>query len=163
MIDDSARQNLIATLYVNQPLNLPPLTAQAAFDAVRCGCALPRAPDTWVIETARGELQVVGTGLVIHQARLWALRRASGRLIPRGRLGAMAIEVEVTPWSQLRCEVGIRPGGWMAPATEGWRQRRYLALAIEAAEELALRLEAIVEDWMVEQLAGPAADLARLA
>jgi hypothetical protein len=155
-------QNPITTLYVNQRLNLPPLTAQAAFDAVGRTSALPRAPDNWIIKTTLSELLVMGTGLVVQQGTLSALRRASARLRPAGRLGSGALEVEVTPWSKLRCEVGIRPFGRIAPVTEGWRQRRYLAAAVEAAEELALRLEAVVEDRMAEQLVASARHLVGL-
>jgi hypothetical protein len=160
MIYDVSGQNQITTLYVNQPVNLPPLTAQAAFDAVRGATASPETPNKSVIATGRGELHLVETGRVDHQGALWPLRRASGRLCPTGPLGSMRVEVEVTPWSKLRCEVGIRPCGRMAPLKEGWRQHRYFAAAIEAAEQLARRLEAVVEDWIVEQLVAPAGELA---
>jgi hypothetical protein len=41
--------------------------------------------------------------------------------------------------------------------TEGRRQRRYLVLAAEIAEGLALRLEALVDSWISEQLIVPTA------
>jgi hypothetical protein len=76
----------------------------------------------------------------------WALRQTPGQLRPKSRPGSMAIEVELTRWSKHRCEIGVRPCARLAPMSDGWRQRRYLAMAVEAAEELAARLEAQVHD-----------------
>jgi hypothetical protein len=39
--------------------------------------------------------------------------------------------------------------------TEGWRQRRYVVLAAEVAEGLALRLETLVDSSISEQLIAP--------
>jgi hypothetical protein len=139
-------QILVSTLYVNQILDLPPLTAQAAFDAVRRACASPRAPDHWVIETATCKLRLVGTGVVDRYEPLWSLRQASGRLRRRRRLTSMAVEVELRYWAERRCEIGIRPCPRTAPMTEAWCRRRYLAVAVEAVEELAFRLAAHVDD-----------------
>jgi len=64
----------------------------------------------------------------------------------------MPVEVELTQWSRRRCEIRIRACGRLAPINDGgWRQRRYVALAVEAAEELALRLEALVDEWLFGQ------------
>jgi len=46
----------------------------------------------------------------------------------------------------------IRPCGRVAPINDGWRQRRYVALAVEAAEDLALRIGAVVDGWLFGQL-----------
>jgi hypothetical protein len=140
-----------STLYVSQPLNLPPLTAQAAFDTLREASAVHNTLDRWIFETDSGELRLVG-GVADSSWGMWALRRAPGHLHQRGRLGRLAIELELTPWSGRRCEIGIRPCGRLAPTTEGWRQRRYLALAAEIAENLAHGLEAQVDNWISEQL-----------
>jgi hypothetical protein len=143
---------VVSTLYVNRPVHLPPLTAQAAFDTVRAACALPRAPDRWVLGTGSGELRAVGTGVLNHEVALGALRRVPGLLRRRAGPGSAAVEVELTAWSKGRCEIGLRPCGRLARTSDGWRQRRYLALALEAAEELVLRLEAVVDDWTLTQL-----------
>jgi hypothetical protein len=74
----------------------------------------------------------------------------------------MAIEVELTRWSKHHCEIGVRPCARMAPMSDGWRRRRYLALAVDAAEELAVRLEAQVHDWMYKQWFAPTGNPARL-
>jgi hypothetical protein len=160
MTYDAHGPNLVSTLYVNQPLNLPPLTAQAAFDAVREASGSSRCPDTWVIETSGSELRMVGTGAV-DRPGIWPLRQAPAQLRRRGGHGSMAIEVELTRWSKHRCEIGIRPCARMAPMSDS-RRRRYRALAVEAAEELAVRIEAHVHDWMYEQWFAPTRDRARL-
>ena len=152
--------NVVTTLYVNQPLNLPPLTAAAAFDAVREAFALPRAPDQWAIETASGQLRVLGTG-VANRPGLYLLRQVPGRLRRQAGPRSMPVEVELTQWSRRRCEIGIRPNGRLAPVDDGWRQQRYLTLAVEAAEELALRLEAVVDGWLFGQLVAPERSLAK--
>ena len=144
----------VTTIYVNQPLNLPPLTAGAAFDAVREAFALPNDPDEWAIETASGQLCVVGTGIA-NPREVCLLRRAPGRLGRPAWPGSMPVEVELTQWSKRRCEIGIRPCGRLAPINDGRRQRRYVTLATEAAEELALRLEAVVDEWLLGQLVAP--------
>jgi hypothetical protein len=118
------------TLYVAHPLDLPPLTAQAAFDSRREGGL--------TIQTSSAELRLEDTG-------------AAARLRRRGGLIRIEVEVEVIPWSDRRSEIGIRPRTRMIPMTWGWRQQRYLALAVEAAEGLARVLEVQVEDWLTEE------------
>jgi hypothetical protein len=147
--------HLYSTLYVGQPLNLPPLTAQAAFDTLHQTSAVDTAADRWIFETAAGELRLQGADVTDSPGAMWALRRAPGCLHRRGRLNRLAIELELTPWSKRRCEIGIRHCGWLAPMTEGRRQRRYVALAAEVAESLALKLEALVDSWISAQLIAP--------
>jgi hypothetical protein len=147
--------HLYSTLYVGQPLNLPPLTAQAAFDTLHESSAVATAADRWIFETDAGELRLQGSGITDNPGAMWALRRAPGHLHRRGALSRRAIELELTPWSTRRCEIGIRHCGCLAPMTEGRRQRRYVALAAEIAEGLALRLEGLVDSWISEQLIAP--------
>jgi hypothetical protein len=147
--------HLYSTLYVGQPLNLPPLTAQAAFDTLHETCAVDTAADRWIFETAVGELRLQGAGVTDGPGAMWVLRRAPGQLHRRGGLSRLAIELELTPWSKCRCEIGIRHCGRVAPMTEGPRQRRYVALAADIAEGLAIRLETLVDSWTSEQLIAP--------
>jgi hypothetical protein len=144
--------NLYSTLYVSQPLNLPPRTAQAAFDTLHETSAADTASDRWIFGTDSGELRLQGTGVTDSPGAMWALRRAPGHLHRQGGLTRLAIELELTPWSKRRCEIGIRHCGRLAPITESRRQRRYVVLAAEVAEGLALRLETLVESWISEQL-----------
>jgi hypothetical protein len=153
MCYDIDEHPIVRTLYVACPLDLPPLTAQAAFDAHRQDAWLDRTGKTWVLETPATELRLVGNGPEEQPGPAWALRQAPGRLRRRGALVSVAVQVEVAPWSDRTCEIGIRPGCRAVPMTDGRRQRQYFALAVEAAEGLADALEGRVEDWMVTQLA----------
>jgi hypothetical protein len=145
-------QPAVPTLYVAQPLDLPLLTAVAAFDAHREAARLGGVGKTSVVETPATELFLFGTGAVERSGPSSALRRAPGRLRHRRRLVSVAIEVEVAPWSDTRSQIGIRPRGHAVPLTHGKRQRCYFAHAVAAAEGLAQALERRVEDWMVTQL-----------
>jgi hypothetical protein len=49
-----------STLYVSQPLNLPPLTAQATFDTLHQASSTGRTRDRWIFETDSAELRFVG-------------------------------------------------------------------------------------------------------
>jgi hypothetical protein len=73
----------------------------------------------------------------------------------------MAVKVELKYWAERRCEIGIRPGPRMAPMSEPWCQRRYLAVAVEAVEELAFRLEAHVHDWTYWEQFAPMTSIPR--
>lgn len=158
---------IMPPLYVGRALDLPPLTAQAAFDAHRQSLAGPSTQDSWAIETAFGELRIFGSGVTSRSGPADALRRARGLLRRRGEPWAYPIvdvEVEVMPWSADRCEIGIRPGHRRVPTAESRRRRRYLGLAVEAAERLACALERQVQDWLLAQLPQPGEeDVARIA
>ena len=52
----------VPTLYVGRTLDLPPLTAQAAFDAHRQSLTCGSAQETWALETGSGELRIFGSG-----------------------------------------------------------------------------------------------------
>ena len=123
------------TLYVSAPVDLPPLTAAAAFEAVshphteaRCGIRL--AP----------VLATMASGLTI--------RRATARLRVAGRV-TIGVEVELLIWSNDSCEVGIRPVGRMIPLGGGRRHDRYLEMARGAAQRLSDAMVEVADDWMV--------------
>jgi hypothetical protein len=63
--------------------------------------------------------------------------------------------VELAPWSDRRCQIGIRPRTRAVPIMDSRRRRRYFALALEAAEALAHALERRVESSMAIQLCDP--------
>jgi hypothetical protein len=123
-----------ATLYVSAPVDLPPLTAAAAFDAVSNLDAdsahrirLAPAPATAVPDVT--------------------IRRARGRLPLAGRV-TVGIEVELVIWSDDSCEIGIRPVGRAIPIGGGRRHDRYLAVAREAAALLARAMVDLADDWI---------------
>ena len=152
---DAWPQPSVTTLYVARPLELPPLTAQAAFDGRVERTSPPQANGSWLVETASARLHLLAGAYHDPPGVMWPLRRAPARLHDtRGKSG-IPVEVEVAPWSAARCEIGIRPRDRTVPMTDGRRQRRYFALAVEAAEALAHVLERAVEDAMAAQLSGP--------
>lgn len=157
MTFDRDRTGVLPTLYVARPLDLPPLTAQAAFDAQ--GDRLPRKDSLagWAIETESSELRIFGSGVVARHGPACALRRVDGQLHWGRKRRPIAIELEVVPWSDTRCQIGIRPRGRQVPMTDGLARRRYFALASNAAQGLACALESQVEEWMATQLRHPGA------
>jgi hypothetical protein len=156
MTYDQDRPGLLPTLYVARPLDLPPLTAQAAFDAQRHRLTRTDSLATWAIETDSSELRIFGSGVVARHGPACALRRADGHL-RRGRRRPIDVEVEVLPWSDTRCEIGIRPRGGKVLMTDGLVRRHYFALAVKTAQGLASALQFQVEDWMQTQLRRPGA------
>jgi hypothetical protein len=157
MTFDHAGPSDIPSLYVARPLDLPPLIAQAAFDAQRH--RLPRTDPFagWAIETDSSELRISGSGVVTRYGPACALRRSDGQLRSVRKHRPIAVEVEVAPWSDSRCQIGIRPRGGQLPRTDGRARRRYFALAVDAAQALAHTLEAQVEAWASTQLRRPGA------
>jgi hypothetical protein len=127
----------VTHLYVARPLDLPPLTARAVFDDHRRRGT--------VIQMTSAELRLQG-------GRRPRLAQPSACLCRRGGLAAIPVEVEVAPWSSLSSELGIRPRMRFVPMASGWRQQRYLALAIQAAEGLVRVLEDEVREWAAGQL-----------
>jgi hypothetical protein len=148
-------QPVVGTLYVAHHLELPPMTAVAAFDAHRDAASIGQTDERGVGETPGAKLRLTGSCAPERSRPYTALRRTSGRLCHRRTLVSFPVEIEVSPWSGMRCEIGIRPRGRTVPMTDGWLRRRYLALAVDAAERLAHALERQVEDWMRAQLHDP--------
>jgi hypothetical protein len=149
---------IIPTLCVGRPLELPPLTAQAAFDAQRHSPARQCGQTIWAIETGSSELRVFGSGVIARHGPACALRRARGQLRGGRRRRPIPVEIEVMPWSDTRCEIAIRPRDRGVPMTDGSRQQRYFAVAVEAAEGLACALERHVEHEIVAQLREPGSE-----
>jgi hypothetical protein len=149
-------QPVIRSLYVARPLHLPPLTAQAVFD-MHQNESVADTKGSWEIEMARTELRLTSTGEVLRRGATSPLRQVSGRLYPRDGFLGIPVELEVASWSDSRCEIGIRPRGRMVSLSDGRYQRRYLALAVDAAEGFAHVLEDGAIDRMEAQLlcAGP--------
>jgi hypothetical protein len=140
-------QPVIRSLYVARPLHLPPLTAQAVFD-MHQNESVADIKGSWEIEMARTELRLTGTGEVLRRGATSPLRQVSGRLYPRDGFLGIPVELEVASWSDSRCEIGIRPRRTVVSLSDGRYQRRYLALAIDAAEGFAH----VLEDWAIDRM-----------
>jgi hypothetical protein len=122
------------TLYVSAPVDLPPLTAAAAFDAVsnpateaECGIRLDPVPAAMVAD--------------------FTIRRATARLRVAGRV-TVGVEVELVIWSDDRCEIGIRPVGRLISIGGGRLHNRYLDVARGVAPRLADAMVEVADDWM---------------
>jgi hypothetical protein len=109
------------TLYVSRLVELPPLTAAAAFDLV-----LPHR------DVAKAD----------------ALRTVSHRFA-LARIVTINVELELTRWSSRRCELGVRPMGRSVPFAGGWRHRRYLEVADALVTSVTAGMLSTVEQWHV--------------
>jgi hypothetical protein len=132
----------ITTLYVSRRVCLPPLVAATAFDVVYLAHADGGDSSSWTIAAGSAQLALNGTNLVPDHPAL-PLRQAAGRL--RGGPGHrwFSVVLEVTPWSTLMSEVGVRAFGRSVPVEDGPRQRRYLDLAGAAVDHVAVLFEAV--------------------
>jgi hypothetical protein len=130
--------------YLSVVTDLPPLVAQAAFDAILADGARH-------IELKAGRLELRGNGLVPSASRAAWLpyRELPGLIRPaRWRLGIL-VRLELWPWSDTRTALGF--GLRHLPLFAG--EAHYLPMGIEALEVLAVRLEdrALQEVNAVEQ------------
>ena len=68
--------------YLTHVLDLPPLVAQAAFDAARSARACQNRPAVWDIATAAGRLELHGDGRIPPPPRpcYWSYRDVPGRI-----------------------------------------------------------------------------------
>lgn len=131
----------LTTLYVARPLELPPRAAETAFDAHRSAAPVDRAGRPCLVDTRTARLHVLESGLVPRHGAASALRRTRARLGSPGRLGNLTVDLEVSPWSDRRCEIGIRPLGRAVPLSDGHRTQRYFAIAVVAVEHLVQDIE----------------------
>lgn len=128
------------TLYVARLLDLPPLTATAAFHAVLADLQLRAGP-------VRLELSSIsGTDRCSPLSPYCA---APGRLRFPGRSRGVTVEVEVGVWSHRAVELGIRPVGRIGHV-ERYADAGHALLAVLAArmhtwldEELEAAIEAV--------------------
>ena len=144
MPSNTTSDHRVRSLYISSILDLPPLAAQSAVDALRLsfgGTSTATQGGLWSVRTTSGHLILRGPVCVAPSEALTAFRRWQGVLRLR-RLGLpVAVEVELGPWSATRCEIGLRPSGRLVPGFESRRQRLYLIAGTEALALLASDLE----------------------
>jgi hypothetical protein len=134
--------------YLTRILDLPPLVAQAAFDAARTA-RMPRPRSAgWEIGTADGRLELHGDGRVPPPPRpcYWSYRHVSGRIRSPGWQPAIAIGLELVPWSSTRTALGLHVDG--APLIYA-DEHLYIAVGRAALHTLAGDLES----WALHDLA----------
>jgi hypothetical protein len=95
--------------YLTRVLDLPPLVAQAAFDAARSARTQPAHPATWAIKTAAGHLELHGDGRIPPPPRpcYWSYRHVPGRIRSSGWQPAIPIGLELVPWSATHTALGL--------------------------------------------------------
>jgi len=148
------------TTYVSRVLDLPPLVAQAAFDAVRPSD--PHARGTLV----RGAIRVTAReGYRRTSGASGMPYRSQPAVIVVARLRRWAVELELVPWSSRRTELGLcfvknRLAAPPSPSA--------VAAGIEVVELLGTKLEVWASeplrawaDTAVTPRAGVASDIKR--
>jgi hypothetical protein len=121
--------------YIARVVDLPPSLAELAFDqrALRADGAL---------DVSSGTFRSYGVfhGPASTPEVLHALRRAPGRLRPRAFGPSISVELELTPWSHSRTEVGLRYTGRSRPGS--LTQARYFKIGAEVVETVVTELAA---------------------
>lgn len=124
--------------YLGALLGLPPARSAEAlgtFRDVRRARSL-HPSDAWSVSLPHGRLLIVGGGDPIEApagTHAWPLRRLVGTLL--GDRVRFRIELELSPWSDTRSELGIRPLGHWPPGMRS--PLRYYVLAEEALMAIA--------------------------
>jgi hypothetical protein len=122
-------------------IELPPLTAQAAFDAVRPGHARGPQSRRWTVAAGEGRLELVGDGHIPSPPRpcYWSYREVPGKIRSQRWHLAIPVRLLLLPWSGARSALAIevRRQPWVYPA-----ENLYLHAGHDALETLAAELEA---------------------
>lgn len=95
--------------YVSRELDLPPLVARAAFDAVRCHHAHPGYPQRWDIQVPAGRLELSRWGRVPPPPRdcYWSFREVIGTICSLWWPMFVPVRLELVPWSDTRTSLGL--------------------------------------------------------
>lgn len=123
-------------------VDLPPLMARAAFDAVRV--AHGRAPQSrhWAVPAGEGRLELNGAGHVPSPPRpcYWSLREVPGKIRSQRWHLAVPVRLLLLPWSATRTAVAIelRRQPWVYAAGN---------LYLDAGHEALRALAAELESW----------------
>src|SRR5438105_12822974 len=122
-------------------VDLPPLTAQAAFDAVRCAHGDGPQSRPWAVPAGEGRLELVGSGEVPSPPRpcYWSYREVPGKIRSERWHLAIPVRLLLLPWSATRSALAIelrrQPRLYAA-------ENLYLHAGHEALRVLAPELEA---------------------
>ena len=141
-------------------VDLPPLTAQAAFDAVRCAHGDGPQSRRWAVPAGEGRLELVGAGHVPSPPRpcYWSYREVLGKIRSHRWHLAVPVRLLLLPWSATRTAVAVevRRQPWLYAA-----ENLYLHAGHEALRVLAEEIEAWglaesreLDAWLDNLLAG---------
>lgn len=127
-------------------VDLPPLTAQAAFDAVRCVHGQGPQSRRWTLPVRDGRLELTGPGYVPSPPKpcYWSYREVNGKIRSRRWHLGIPVRLLLLPWSASRSAVAIelRRQPWLYTA-----EHFYLEAGHEALRDLASELE----DWVLAE------------
>jgi len=123
-------------------VDLPPLTAQAAFDAVRAAHARGPQSRRWTVAAGEGRLELAGAGYVPSPPRpcYWSYREVPGKIRSQRWHLAIPVRLLLLPWSATRTALAI----------ELRRQPRLYAaenLYLHAGHEALGLLAPEIEEW----------------
>ena len=130
-------------------IDLPPLTAQAAFDAVRLARSGEPPARHWVVSTAESRLELSGPGHVHAPPRpcYWSLREVPGKLRSHRWHLAIPVRLLLLPWSATSTAVAVelRRPPWLCPGGQSWlgaAENFYVHAGHDALQALGGELEA---------------------
>jgi hypothetical protein len=126
--------------YLVRIVELPPMVAQAAFEASRRARSCPGGPGTWDIEAEAGRLELRGNGRsrAPVPTRYWAYRAVGGVIRSRRWHISVPVLVELVPWSKTRSALGLSLRRRPLMGGEGL----YLTVGAEALEALGAEIDA---------------------
>jgi hypothetical protein len=123
-------------------VDLPPLTAQAAFDAVRVAHSPGRQSGRWTIDAGDGRLELTGPGYVPSPPRpcYWSFREVNGKIRSQRWHLALPVRLLLLPWSETCSAVALelRRQPWLYTAEHLYLEAGHVALGTLATE---------LEDW----------------
>jgi len=127
-------------------VDLPPLTAQAAFDAVRVAhCQGPRSR-RWTLPVHDGRLELNGAGYVPSPPRpcYWSFREVNGKIRSQRWHFIVPVRLLLLPWSATRSAVAVelRRQPWLYLTEHFYLEAGHEALRLLAGE---------LEDWALAE------------
>ena len=132
--------------HLARPVDLPPLTAQAAFDAVRNAHSEDSQSHRWTLPLRDGRLELSGPGYVPTPPRpcYWSFREVEGKIRSQRWHLAVPVRLLLLPWSGTRSAVAIelRRQPWLYPAEHFYLEAGHAALRMLASE---------LEDWALAE------------
>jgi hypothetical protein len=119
-------------------VDLPPLTAQAAFDAVRAEHGHDPESRRWTIDAGDGRIELSGPGHVPSPPRpcYWSFREVNGKMRSQRWHLAVPVRLLLLPWSTTRTAVAIelRRQPWLYTAEHFYLEAGHAALRGLAGE-----------------------------
>ena len=134
-------------LYLTRVTVVPPLVAQAAFDAVRVARSDPGSSARWVVPVRGGCLRLSGDGRVPPPPRAcyWSLRAVSGTIRSTSWWRVpVPVHLELVEWSDTRSALGLSV-----------RRPHHLASAVVYQRVGSAALDAMAADldaWSLHEL-----------